>query len=166
MTTFTKQIHIQASKAEVWDVVSNLGDIYKYNPNVHKSYYTSVVKEGKGATRICELYPNGKVSETAVEWEKEKGFLLLIEPIEGAPPVKDFSAKILLEALEPNKTRVKFTLTYKMKLGLIGELLNKIIIQSKLEEAIRQLARGLKLHMEQGVEVENVETLKLQLAVA
>ena len=95
-----------------------------------------------------------------------KGFVLLVEQIEGAPPVKDFSAKILLEELEPNKTRVKFTLKYTMNLGIISELLKKIIIQSKLEEAIRQLARGLKLHMEQGIEIENVETLKLQLAVA
>ncbi len=45
MSNFSAQIKINASKEQVWAVLSDLGSIYKWNPGVAHSYSTS---EGSG----------------------------------------------------------------------------------------------------------------------
>ena len=68
MTHFKKQIQIQASKENAWKALANLGDVHKFHPGVSKSYHTSDRISGIGATRICELYPMGKVEEIATSF--------------------------------------------------------------------------------------------------
>ena len=160
MTEFKKQIIIDASKEAVWKIVSNLGDIYKFHPGVSKSYYTTDREEGVGAARVCELQPAGKILETVKNWDNGNGFVLQIDPIEKAPPVKEFTGHFQLIKVNAETTRVTLTINYEMKLGLIGDLLNKLIIKSKMEEGIEGLLAGLKTHMEKGVEIKDVSTLQ------
>jgi ribosome-associated toxin RatA of RatAB toxin-antitoxin module len=166
MTTFKKKIKIDSSIEDIWKVVSNLGDIYKFNPGVSKSYYSTEQTEGVGAARICELYPIGKILETATDWEDGKSFLLKIDTIEKAPPVKNFTGKFELNAIGRNQTEVSLTLNYDMKLGFIGQLLNKLILKSKMESGIEDLLKGLKVHLEQGVFVGDLNSLKEILTAA
>lgn len=166
MTRFKKQITINAPNDTVWEVISNLGDIYKFNPGVRKSYYTSDHKEGVGAARICELYPAGKILETARRWTPRKEILLEIQTIEKAPPVKHFTGHFQLENPTANQTIVSVTINYQMKLGVIGELLNQIVIHSKMEKGIEELLEGLRLHIEKGMEVPDTKFLYGQLKVA
>lgn len=166
MTTFKKQIMINAPKQKVWNIVSDLGSIYKFNPGVSKSYYATDQIEGIGAARICELQPAGKILETVKNWNEGSGFLLQIEPIEKAPPVKDFSGLFELEGLNHHSTQISVTINYGMKLGVIGILLNKLIIQSKMEEGIEALLEGLKLHTEKGLEIKDMKSLQNILKTA
>ena len=166
MTTFKKQVTIDAAQELVWQIVSNLGDIYKFHPGVSKSYYTSKIEVGMGAARICELQPTGRIRETVVQWNEGSGFLLHIDPIEKAPPVDNFSGNFELEQVDANKTSVSLTIQYDMKLGLIGELLNKLVIKSKMEEGIEALLQGLKIHTEKGLEIKDVKSLRRMLKAA
>ena len=166
MTTFKKQITVDASKQKVWEIVSNLRDIYKFHPGVSKSYYTTDNTEGVGAARICELQPAGKILETVKNWEDGSGFLLQIDPIEKAPPVKEFSGHFQLEEVNTHTTQVSLTIKYEMKLGLIGDFLNKLIIRSKMEEGIDALLTGLKVHTENGLEIRDNKTLQNILTAA
>lgn len=160
MTTFKKQITINSPKQKVWEIVSDLGEIYRFNPNVSKSYYTSDKTQGIGAARICELLPSGKILETVTNWIEGSGFLLQIEPIEKAPPMKNFSGFFELERLDDYRTQVSVTINYGMKLGIIGNLLNNLIIQSKMEDGIEDLLKGLKIHLEKGVEIKNKHAMQ------
>ena len=160
MTRFTKQIKIHASKQEVWKSLSNLGDIYKFNPNVTKSYYTSDQRSDIGASRICELGANGSVSEVATEWNEGESFTLRIDPIEKAPPLKDIYAFIDIADSDPGYVLVNCGMSYEPKLGIIGKILNSLVIKSKMQEAIVALLEGLKLHLEKGVEIS--DTIELQ----
>ena len=160
MTVFTKQITLNKSQKEVWNIVSDLGAIYKFHPGVKKSYYTTISLDTIGAARICELYPSGKILETVVEWRNNRGFLLQIEPIEKAPPVKNFTGKFELSEFNENHTKVSLTISYEMKLGALGKLLNKIIIQSKMEEGIDALLSGLKMYAEMGIEINDEKHLE------
>lgn len=160
MTTFKKQIAINSPKQKVWEIVSDLGSIYKFNPGVSKSYYTTDKTEGIGAARICELQPAGKIIETVTNWIEGSGFLLRIDPLEKAPPVKNFSGFFELEKLNNHETQVSVTINYEMKLGVIGHLLNNLIIQSKMEDSIEHLLEGLKIHSEKGIEIKDTHSLQ------
>lgn len=166
MTTFKKQVIIEDSQEAVWGIVSNLGDIYKFHPGVRKSYYTTDAEVGIGAARICELHPAGIIKETVQQWYEGSGFLLQIDPIEKAPPVKEFTGHFQLERVGTNRTSVSLTIKYDMKLGLIGDLLNKLIIRSKMEEGIDALLKGLKVHIERGLEIKDAKSLHSILKAA
>ena len=160
MATFKKQKIISATKEDVWKVLSNYGDIYKFNPGISKSYITSVNNEGIGASRICELLPIGKVSETVKEWEEGDGFLIQVTPIEKLPPIKNFMSHFSIEKLSINTSRVTVSINYKMKLGVTGKILNKVLIQPKLENSIDDLLSGLKVHIEKNLLIRDTKFLQ------
>ncbi|MBL4585541.1 MAG: SRPBCC family protein [Flavobacteriales bacterium] len=166
MTTFKKQITVNASKQKVWDVLSDLGGVMKFHPGVKKSYYTTDQTEGIGAARICELAPMGKIEETAVSWKDGESYTLKIDPIEKAPPVKDFLVEILLIEKGANQVVVSFNVSYDMKLGFIGTLLNKIVIRSQMETGITGLLQGMKIYAEKGTEIKDNSALKKLLKAA
>lgn len=148
MATFKKQKIIGATKQEVWKVLSCFGTVYKFHPGVRKSYIISVNKEGIGATRICELLPIGKVSETVKEWRAGDGFSIEVTPIEKLLPTKNLTSHFSIEKLSVNTSRVIVYTNYKLKLGVTGNILNKILIQPKLEKSMDELLRGLKTYVE------------------
>ena len=79
----------------------------------------------------------GKILETATEWKEGKSFSLKIDTIEKAPPVKNFTGNFELSAIGAEQTEVSLTLNYEMKLGIIGELLNKLILFLRYIELLR-----------------------------
>ncbi|MBL4709927.1 MAG: SRPBCC family protein [Flavobacteriales bacterium] len=166
MTTFSKQIKISAPKQKIWEIISDLGAIQNFHPGVSKSYYTTEKKEGIGAARICELQPSGKIEETVKQWNEGHGFLLQIDSIEKSPPVKDFKGRFELVELNEHDTQASLTVYYRMKLGAIGHLLNKLILQPKMEKNIESLLKGLKVHSEKGFKITDEKTLQQMLHAA
>lgn len=160
MTTFKKQKIINATKEELWEALSNYGDIYKFNPSVSKSYITSVQNKGVGATRVCELLPVGKVSETVTEWDEGNAFLIQVTPKEKLPPIESFTGYFKIEKLNVNTSRVSVTINYKMKLGVTGKILNKVLIQPKLEKSISDLLSGLKTYIEKDLLITDAKFLQ------
>lgn len=166
MTTFKVQTRIQASKGKVWPVLANIGQVYRYAPGVEKSYYIGNQKEGIGAARICELSPAGKVKEKVMLWDDQNGYTLKIEGLEKMPTVKDLTAKLELNAITSHMSEVSVVMEYQMKLGILGKLLDQVLIKSKLKKAMEGTLEGLKVYIEQGVEITNKQTLEQYLNVA
>ncbi len=166
MTKLNKQIKISASKQEVWNVIADLGGVYKFNPNVSKSYYTSEKDGGIGASRICELRPAGKVEEVAVKWDEGTGFTLRIDPLEKAPPLKNFIVSIDITQQTTDSVLVNFDGEYSMKLGVIGKILDSVVVKSQMEKAFQDILDGLKVHIETGAEITDAESLQNLLKVA
>ena len=160
MATFKKQKIVNATKEAIWEVLSNYGEVYKYNPGVSKSHISSVQDQGVGATRVCDLLPVGKVSETVIEWNEGNGFLIQVTPIEKLPPIESFTGYFEIEKLSVNTSRVSVTINYKMKLGVTGKILNKILIQPKLEKSIIDLLSGLKTYIEKEVLITDEKFLQ------
>ena len=59
MAVLHHEIHIAAPPETVWAVLADLTAIRHYNPLVQSARYTSKNKSGIGASRRCELKPNG-----------------------------------------------------------------------------------------------------------
>lgn len=75
MASFSTDIKINATKAEVWAVLSDFGGIYRWDPGVRHSYCTSNIEQGTLATRRCELL-NGEdyLDERIIEWIEGESF--------------------------------------------------------------------------------------------
>ncbi len=68
MSSVTREIQIDAPREKVWAILANIGSVQDYSPGVVKSYYTSDIKEGVGASRHCDLLPTGTVEERIMNW--------------------------------------------------------------------------------------------------
>tara|TARA_B110000211_G_C14088057_1_gene557578 strand:+ start:532 stop:1032 length:501 start_codon:yes stop_codon:yes gene_type:complete len=166
MTTFTKEITIETSKTKVWAILSDLGGVYKFHPGVVHSYYSTDSKNGVGAARICELAPMGKIEETAVDWVEGEQYTLKLDPLEKAPPLKDAKGIVKLTEVSPNQTKVTVDLSYGVKLGIIGKMLNSLVLKDQLNKGIEGLLKGLKVYAEQGKEIKNNKELYKILSAA
>jgi polyketide cyclase/dehydrase/lipid transport protein len=160
MTTIEKKLKISAAKNDVWSVLADLGGIQNYNPTVKKSFYNTDLKSGKGAGRVCEFYPMGKVDEKATQWNEGNSYTLLIKPIEKIPFFKEGTAYFELNEIQDNETEVYVRFTYGINKGLIAQIMNSFMLKNNFNKGFEGILKGLKMHIEEGVNIENTSTLK------
>ncbi len=147
MTRITSQIRINAPKEKVWDIVADLGAIENFHPGVKESYYTSKVRKGVGASRICELLPAGSIEEIATEWEEGQGYVLEVLGGEKLPPFKRASFRFALEEDGP-ETLATVSLEYTLKFGLIGKLMDAWKVRPLFRKVVPRVIAGLKKYSE------------------
>ncbi len=148
MTKLYHEIRIDTAPATVWKALADLEAVQYYNPGVTRARYLSASREGVGASRECELKPKGRVKERVIAWEPERAISL--ELYEHEWPVTTLRWRT---ALQPDGTGTLVTqeTEYKMKFGLFGALLNRLVMRRKLHDAIAEVFGGLKRFAEGGV---------------
>jgi carbon monoxide dehydrogenase subunit G len=149
MTSLYTEITIDAPKEKIWSALADLEDVQNFSPGVAKAYYTSEKRDGLGSTRICDLFPMGKVSEEVIEFEQNSLITLAVEPLEKMPPMKDFRGSFELKE-SPTGVLVSMTLSYGMKLGPIGWLMNQMMVKKQFRKVLPMVLEGLKHHVETG----------------
>ena len=156
MSKFTIQVKINAPKHKVWEVLADIGGIYKWNPGVVHSYSTSEENRGEGATRHCDLQTVGGkrfgyLEERTVDWREGEGYKI---DIYGSNlPIKSNVIEFTVKAYGDG-TIVSVSPEYAIKYGLLGSLINRLFLQRKLQQAMEGLLAGLKYHVETGEIVE------------
>ncbi len=147
MGSFTTSVRIKAPKERVWEVLSDLGAIYKWNPGIAHSYTTSEVATGENAMRQCDLPDGGFLRERAFNWSEGEGFT--IEVYETSLPLKesfvDFRA-----TPEGEGTVVNLRMDYKLKFGPVGVLLDAAFVGRQARKGMTDLLTGLKDYVETG----------------
>lgn len=160
MNKIEKKLSINAPKAQVWDVISDLGGIQNYNPGVKKSYYNTDIKSGEGAGRVCEFYPMGKVDEKAIQWEDGDNYTLHIKPLEKLPFFKEGKAHFSLTSNGNSNTQVHVEFLYDTTSGSLGWMMNKLMLRNNFDKGFEGILLGLKKHIEEGAIIENNASLK------
>lgn len=152
MTKFSGSIRINAPKDRVWNIISDLGGVYKYNPSVHKSYYASDTHSGVGADRVCELLPMGKLKESVLEWREGESYRLSVIPLEKAPPLTGAEGGFRLKA-EGQSTVAHFEIEYQLKFSWLGRLMDVLLVRPQFSKTVPGILEGLKHYAETGEEV-------------
>ncbi len=151
MARFTEEIRIDAPQARVWEVLADLGSIYKWNPGVSRSYSTSDDARGNGATRHCDLYGRkAYLEERAFDWREGEGYT--IDIYETNLPIRRNTVQFSVDA-HGDSTIVRVTPDYALKFGPLGWLLDQLLVRRQLKRGMADLLAGLKYHVETGEEV-------------
>jgi carbon monoxide dehydrogenase subunit G len=154
MNTVAEEIRINAPKSQVWDIINDLAGIQNFSPDVRKSYYSTDLKEGLDAARICEFHNDITVAEKVIDWENGKSLTLSVDFTSGMkPPVKNITGQLSLRE-DGSHTIVTMQLTYDTKLGVIGKAMNQVMIKSQYKKTIQRILDGLKYHAETGQVVD------------
>lgn len=149
MPRFNNTIHIDAPRSIVWEAIADLGGIQAFHPGVTRSYYTSEQTEGVGASRRCELKPMGSVDERAIDWRPGKSVTLEVKGGPKGPPFKSAQGRMWVDE-DGTGTRAGLDFEYELKFGLIGLLLDRLVMRRQFQKMLPAVLRGLKDHLEPG----------------
>ena len=145
MSEFEEIIAIEASPEKVWAVLADIGNIYLWNPGVVHSEQTSSGTVGVGSCRRCVLGYKSYLDEEVVVFEPSRQMTIRITDTN--LPFKTADIRFTLEPDE-NKTIVKVSPKYRLKFGLLGRVLDGVMVRNQYRKGMRGLLRGLKDHVE------------------
>jgi len=145
MTVLENSIRIDAPPEKVWSVLAALDALEKYDPGVSKSEVVSTSKEGPGAARRCDLRPGGWFKERVADWRPNEA--LSFELYECTLPVRRLRHSYTL-VREGEGTIVRQRMEYELKFGLLGKLLDAVMVRRKWIAGIKGFLSGLKRHAE------------------
>jgi uncharacterized membrane protein len=139
---------IEAPPSRVWQVLSRLDGFGDYSPMVKSATLLSEQREGVGAERRCDAYRPGHIDERVVGWEEEK--CLALEVIGGMPVTG-----VGVWSLSGDQfTEVTFRLDYRPKLGPIGALTDRLMMNREMTKGFKANLAGLKAHVEEGTVID------------
>ncbi len=145
MSEFTDSIEISAAPEQVWAVLADLGSIFDWNPGVEHSEQTSAGDVGIGATRRCGLGGKNYLKEEIVVFEPNRR--LTIRIIDTNLPFNSADIRFSLES-DGSHTIVTVSPDYELKFGVVGRILDRLMVRTQYRKAMRGLLQGLKAHIE------------------
>lgn len=146
MTTLRHQIRIEAPVEIVWRAIAgDLTAVQHYNQMVSSARFVTERHEGVGAMRRCELKPRGFVEERVWDWSPNRAIGLEVAASEW--PIVFMRWKTELSA-EGKATLVSQEMSYKLKFGPIGAVMDALMMRRKLDGGIREVFENLKRYVE------------------
>lgn len=146
MTTLHNEIVLKAPIDKVWDILSDLELLDKYDPTVSKSTLVSSVKTGIGAKRkVCMRDQKNWFEEQVTAYTPMEQLTYQLTdcsfPITGLKHSYSFSR-------EGEHTRVKQQMQYTMKFGILGRVLNAVMVRKQIDSGVKKFFSGLKDYAE------------------
>lgn len=147
MTVLNNSIHIGAPPEKVWSVLASLDSLHRYDPGVKQSEIISASREGPGSERRCDLAPGGWFKEKVVNWKPHQS--LSFELFECTSPIRRLTHHYTLTA-DGTGTVVVQRMEYELKFGMLGQLLDALLLRRKWDAGIKGFFAGLKRYVEAG----------------
>lgn len=146
MATIHNEITVNAPVEKIWEALTNIELLDKYDPTVKKSTALSENKSGLNAKRKV-LMLDGK------NWFDEK--VTVFKPNEALTyqltdcsfPIAGLKHSYSFEKVG-NQTKVKQVMEYTVKFGLFGKLLDSLMIRKQSDTGIKKFFTGLKSYAE------------------
>jgi len=161
VTTILRTIYIDAAPDQVWRALADFGNIARYNPGVPQSYVTSDQAEGVGATRHCDLAMAGaSLEERIIDWQEGQSYTVEIYDGEKLPPVHHIHVTLSMEP-DGEGTRAMTHMTYQLKFGPLGALLDRWMVRKNMSQGMEGLLAGLKHYCETGETVASAQQVNL-----
>lgn len=146
MGTLKNEIVINATLEKVWNILTTPELLDKYDPTVKKTTLISPEKSGLGAKRKVEML-DGKnwFDEKIADFEPMKKLSYQLTdctfPIKGLKHTCSFN-------VEGNNVKVQQTMEYEVKFGILGKLMDAMMIRKQFDSGIKKFFGGLKSYAE------------------
>lgn len=146
------EVIVNLPRAEVWKRLTDLTIPHKYVPGLRDCRMATGQKQGVGASRRVFTTSGMEMDETVVEWNEGKGFVIkLHDGAKSPPPIfREASFHYILEDAPGGMTKFLPTMTYTLKFGVLGSLLDKLLINMIVRSNMKKVGLGLKQFYETG----------------
>ena len=140
MTRIDHDFKADCTPQALWNALSDLTAVQHYNPTIASARLMTGSSMGIGATRWCDLKPKGRVVERVIHWED--GAAIGLEVAESDWPMRSMRWVTRISP-EEGGARVTQHLDYEMKFGLLGMVLNALVLRRKLTANVGSALLGL-----------------------
>lgn len=147
--TISRTIH--ASPNAVWDAFADFSAIYKFHPLLESSPLLSENRSGVGCERRCEFHDGNHLLERVIEWEA--GSSMKVEITGGSMPLARAVVDVVITPVARDRTEVTFAMDYTPKMGLVGKVMDALMMRRQLRGAFGQILEGLETHLKTGATV-------------
>lgn len=146
MATLHNEITIRATPEQVWTLLANLELLDQYDPTVRKSTLLSAEKTGIGASRKVEMLDgkNWFVEKVTVFRPNEA---LTFQLTDCSFPIQSLQHSYRFEKVG-EQTKVIQVMEYTVKFGLLGKLMDSLMIRKQSDSGIKKFFAGLKAYAE------------------
>jgi len=142
MTLLTVERDIAAEASVVWALLNDFQHIDAFNPNLARSTHIGETPlEGLGAERRCDLKDGRNwIKERVVDWRPGESYT--VEIYAGTMPIRDVRTTL---AVTPKGagSRAVMQISYTPKLGILGRLLDVIMLRRKMTGLMHSVLEGL-----------------------
>ena len=145
MTTIQHDVRAACPPERLWELLSDLEAVQRYNPGVRSAAIEGPQRSGVGARRSCELAPRGRVVERVTHWEP--GRAVGLEVAESDWPIHFMRWVTRVEPIGGG-TRLTQSLEYQVKFGPLGWLLDRLVMKRKLTATVDAVFASLVRHAE------------------
>jgi len=150
MSTITGEIQIAAPREKVWAILTDLPAVQYYNPGVTQARWNSSTREGVGAGRHCDFRSGLNVEERIAAWQPGEYVVIELYAGSAVAPISNGRARLTLDRATGGGTAVTMQMAYEPKYGLIGKLMDALMIRKGFRQGIAEVLGGLKHYAETG----------------
>ncbi len=146
MATLHNEITISATIDKIWSILTDLERLDKYDPTVKKSTLISSEKTGLGAKRKVDML-DGKnwFEEMITVWRPNEA--LTYQLTDCSFPIKGLKHSYRFHQMN-GQIKVEQVMEYTVKFGLLGKLLDGLMIRKQSDNGIKKFFAGLKSYAE------------------
>lgn len=146
MATTYNEITVNASIEKVWEALSNIELLDKYDPTVKQATALSEKKYGLNAKRrVLMLDGKNWFEEKVTEFKPNEA--LTYQLTNCSFPISGLKHSYSFEKIN-GQIKVKQVMEYTVKFGLLGKLLDSMMIRKQTEAGIKKFFAGLKSYTE------------------
>lgn len=146
-SSLSHKIQVDSIPANVWDVLADLEAVQHYNPKVKSAKYISDDRIGVGAARECDLGKDGIIKERIIGWNQNQ--YIAMELYESSWPLEFMRWKTNITPTAKGTT-ITQKLEYKMKFGMLGSIMDNLMMKSMMDKTISDVFVSLKDFVESG----------------
>ena len=148
MSTIHNEILIEAPVEKIWNILASPELLEKYDSTVHRSSLISDVSTNLGAKRRVDMQDGKNWFEEEITVFKPNE-TLTYELTACSFPVHKLKHSYSFQKIG-EQTKVKQVMEYTVKFGLIGKILDVLMIRKKSDTGIKKFFDGLKAYLETG----------------
>ena len=142
MQRYDRSLEIDAAPSAVWSVLGDFMRIDEFAPLVQRVEALTHGENGVGSRRRCYFDNGTSVVEEVVEWDAYQGYRVSLDEM-AAMPLHEASAKVSVEALPGERSKVNWSMVYRVKYGPFGWLLGQTMMRIMLRKVFDGNLQGL-----------------------
>lgn len=146
MATIYNEIFINAPIEKIWNALSTIDLLESYDPTVKKSTQLTANKSGVGAKRKVDMLDGKNWFEEQVT-VSEPNKALAYKLTACSFPVENLTHSYSFEFIDGG-INVKQVMVYKVKFGILGKLMDRLMIKKQSDAGIKKFMAGLKAYTE------------------
>jgi len=137
-----RSLVINAAPDAVWAELSRFMHIDEFAPLVISVDALTEGGNKVGSRRRCHFQDGNSMVEEVTKWEEGRGYRVRLSDTDPMP-LKEGAAELRLEPNGPNKTKVIWSMDYRVKFGPFGWLLGQTMMKMMMRKVLDGNLKGL-----------------------